>query len=43
VIQRSSLGPTLGRDRMHFNVEVAVARYLRVAPDSTPTPHSTGG
>jgi anti-anti-sigma factor len=41
VIQRSSLWPTLGRDRMHFNVEVAVARHLRTAPDATPTVQST--
>jgi len=27
VIQRSSLGRTLGREAMHFNLEVAVARY----------------
>jgi MFS superfamily sulfate permease-like transporter len=27
VIQRSSLGQTLGRERMHFNLEAAVARY----------------
>jgi anti-anti-sigma regulatory factor len=37
LIQRSSLGKTLGRDRMHFNVEVAVARYLQASePESTP-------
>jgi high affinity sulfate transporter 1 len=27
VIQRSSLGETLGRERMHFNLEIAVERY----------------
>jgi high affinity sulfate transporter 1 len=27
VVQRSSLGETLGRERMHFTLEVAVARY----------------
>jgi hypothetical protein len=43
VIQRSSLWPTLGRDRMHFNVEVAVARYLGAAPDATATVRSAGG
>ena len=43
VIQRSSLWPTLGRERMHHNVEIAVACYLRVAPDDTPTLPSTGG
>ncbi len=28
VIQRSSLGKALGRERMHFNLELAVAKYL---------------
>jgi len=28
VVQRSTLGPLLGRDRMFFNVHVAVATYL---------------
>jgi anti-anti-sigma factor len=28
VIQRSPLGKVLGRERMHFNLEVAVAKYL---------------
>jgi high affinity sulfate transporter 1 len=28
VIQRSSLGNALGRERMHFNLELAVAKYL---------------
>jgi sulfate permease, SulP family len=28
VIQRSSLGNVLGRERMHFNLELAVAKYL---------------
>ncbi len=27
VVQRSTLGQTLGRERMLFNVETAVARY----------------
>ncbi len=27
-VQRSALGPTLGRERMHFNLETAVATYL---------------
>jgi high affinity sulfate transporter 1 len=31
VILRSSLGETLGREGLHFNLEVAVARYLRLA------------
>jgi sulfate permease, SulP family len=28
VIQRSGLGKVLGRERMHFNLELAVAKYL---------------
>jgi high affinity sulfate transporter 1 len=28
VVQRSSLGETLGPDRMHFNLEIAVEKYL---------------
>ena len=32
VIQRSTLGKTLGRERMHFNLEIAVERYLSSAP-----------
>jgi len=28
VIQRSQLGEALGRDAMHFNLEIAVAKYL---------------
>jgi len=28
MVQRSSLGEILGRERMHFNLEVAVAKYL---------------
>ncbi len=28
VIQRSKLGKALGRDAMHFNLEIAVAKYL---------------
>jgi anti-anti-sigma regulatory factor len=36
VIQRSSLGKVLGRERMHFNLELAVAKYLASLPsDST--------
>jgi hypothetical protein len=27
MVQRSPLGATLGRERMHFNLETAVARY----------------
>jgi len=28
VMQRSQLGQALGRDAMHFNLEIAVAKYL---------------
>ena len=28
MVQRSSLGKSLGREAMHFNLEVAVAKYL---------------
>jgi len=28
MVQRSSLGRTLGRERMHFNLEIAVEKYL---------------
>jgi MFS superfamily sulfate permease-like transporter len=28
MVQRSSLGETLGRDRMHFTLEVAIEKYL---------------
>ena len=31
IIQRSPLGPLLGREGMHFNLEIAVARYLEDA------------
>ena len=33
-IQRSSLGAGLGRERMHFNLEVAVAKFLDSAADA---------
>ena len=32
MVQRSSLGRTLGRERMHFNLEIAVERYLASRP-----------
>jgi hypothetical protein len=28
MVQRSSLGKVLGREQMHFNLELAVARHL---------------
>ena len=31
MVQRSPLGEVLGRERMHFNLEVAVAKYLALA------------
>jgi len=33
VIERSALGKRLGRDQMHFNLEIALRNYLRVAPE----------
>jgi sulfate permease, SulP family len=35
MVQRSSLGEVLGRDRMFFNLEMAVAKYLESASEST--------
>jgi len=31
VVERSSLGERLGRERMHFNLEIAVRKYLSAA------------
>jgi high affinity sulfate transporter 1 len=31
VVQRSTLGETLGRERMHFNLESAIDKYLRIS------------
>ena len=42
VIQRSSLGGTLGRERMHFNLEIAVREYLRSRAGATPGEVSAG-
>ena len=33
VVQRSTLGRVLGRDRMHFTLDIAVAKYLAAAGD----------
>ncbi len=33
MVKRSALGETLGRDRMAFNLDVAVARYLGRRPE----------
>ena len=43
-VTRSSLGPLLGRERMHFNLELAVAKYLDASAaepthGSQPTSH----
>jgi len=38
VIQRSSLGTRLGREGMHFTLEVAVARYQAAAPSPEERP-----
>jgi len=35
VVERSSLGRTLGRERMHFNLEIAVRKYLDAANRGT--------
>jgi sulfate permease, SulP family len=35
MVQRSSLGKALGREGMHFNLEVAVAKYLGSASKGT--------
>jgi sulfate permease, SulP family len=32
MVMRSPLGETLGRERMFFNLEMAVAKYLELAP-----------
>jgi SulP family sulfate permease len=34
VVQKSALGEALGREAMHFNLEVAVTRYLAILADS---------
>jgi sulfate permease, SulP family len=40
VVRRSSLGETLGRERMHFTLEVAINKYLvSVATDRTLSSH----
>jgi MFS superfamily sulfate permease-like transporter len=42
VIQRSSLGGMLGRERMHFNLEIAVREYLRSRAGAKPGEVSAG-
>jgi high affinity sulfate transporter 1 len=36
VVQRSSLGETLGRERMHFTLEIAVQKFLAAGSPSSP-------
>jgi len=36
VVQRSPLGKALGRERMHFSLEVAVARFLEASGREVP-------
>ena len=38
MVQRSSLGKALGREQMHFNLELAVAKYLGSASKGTAAP-----
>jgi len=35
IVQRSSLGETLGRERMHFTLEVSVDKYLAFGTEIT--------
>jgi MFS superfamily sulfate permease-like transporter len=42
LVQRSPLGATLGRERMHFNLEIAVRRYLESMAASSPNEGRTG-
>ena len=43
VIQRSSLGKLLGRERMHYSLELAVAKYLApVVPAEAPVREGRG-
>jgi hypothetical protein len=40
MIQRSPLGKVLGRERMHFSLELAVRKYL-ASPDPLPNSIAT--
>jgi high affinity sulfate transporter 1 len=40
MVQRSPLGPTLGRERMFFNLEMAVARYQQIQAASPRRPET---
>ena len=35
MVQKSALGEALGREAMHFNLEVAVTKYLAMLADSS--------
>jgi SulP family sulfate permease len=42
VVQRSELANTLGRERMHFNLEIAVREYLRSTDGEGPSEAAAG-
>jgi len=42
VVQRSELAKALGRERMHFNLEIAVREYLRSADGEGPSEAAAG-
>jgi len=42
VVQRSDLAKTLGRERMHFNLEIALREYLRSAAGAEPSDAAPG-
>jgi len=41
VVERSSLAEQLGRERMHFNLEIAVQKYLSATPNEVTVPLAT--
>jgi high affinity sulfate transporter 1 len=43
VVQRSPLAERLGRERMHFNLEIATREYLRSNPGEPPIGTAAGG
>jgi anti-anti-sigma regulatory factor len=42
-VQKSSLGGILGREAMHFNLEVTLAKYLALSATSTGATTDRGG
>ena len=40
VVERSSLAEQLGRERMHFNLEIAVEKYMSSRPNEVRTPQA---